>query len=245
MIDDGSTDGTADMVSMKVPPDKLTILSGNGTWWWAGSLQQGIDWLKGHDIYDSDVVLIINDDTTFGKEFLEQGVRFIMEHPDTLLLAQNLDPETGNILESGVRLDWLWLGMSCQTANSSEEINCLSTRGLFLSFRALLKTGDFHPVLLPHYYSDYEYTMRSINKGMRLCTIPEVHLVVNEATTGVRRSGNRNFLDEWQTMFSKRCTYNPVYTTIFIFFSCPFRRMVSAILRVWVGTVKRLVESLI
>ena len=42
LIDDGSTDGTADMVSMKVPPDKLTILSGNGTWWWAGSLQQGM-----------------------------------------------------------------------------------------------------------------------------------------------------------------------------------------------------------
>ncbi|MEO8935379.1 MAG: glycosyltransferase, partial [Burkholderiaceae bacterium] len=37
LIDDGSTDGTAEMVAALLP-GRLTILTGTGDWWWGGSL---------------------------------------------------------------------------------------------------------------------------------------------------------------------------------------------------------------
>ena len=37
LIDDGSNDGTADMVKESIP--SVTVLRGIGDWWWAGSLQ--------------------------------------------------------------------------------------------------------------------------------------------------------------------------------------------------------------
>ena len=43
LIDDGPTDGTADMVRSEI--SKLTVLCGIGSWWWAGALHQGYRWL--------------------------------------------------------------------------------------------------------------------------------------------------------------------------------------------------------
>lgn len=50
LIDDGSTDGTADMVRAKIK--EISVIKGDGNWWWAGSLQQGIDWLKKRRVSD-------------------------------------------------------------------------------------------------------------------------------------------------------------------------------------------------
>ena len=44
LIDDGSTDGTDQMVRERI--ENLTVIRGNGDWWWAGSLQQGFNYLK-------------------------------------------------------------------------------------------------------------------------------------------------------------------------------------------------------
>src|SRR5262245_50993659 len=63
LIDDGSTDGTAEMAREVFPT--LMVLRGNGDWWWAGSLQQGIEWLRQREATAEDVVLMINDDVTF------------------------------------------------------------------------------------------------------------------------------------------------------------------------------------
>jgi glycosyltransferase involved in cell wall biosynthesis len=44
LIDDGSTDGTEQVVRERV--ENLTVIRGNGNWWWAGCLQQGFNFLK-------------------------------------------------------------------------------------------------------------------------------------------------------------------------------------------------------
>ena len=44
LVDDGSIDGTEEMVRSQI--ESLTVIKGNGNWWWAGGLQQGVDWLK-------------------------------------------------------------------------------------------------------------------------------------------------------------------------------------------------------
>ena len=39
LIDDGSTDGTADAVKAILPD--TVVITGQGNWWWGGGLQQG------------------------------------------------------------------------------------------------------------------------------------------------------------------------------------------------------------
>jgi len=242
LIDDGSTDGTADMVRSLVAAEKLTVIKGKGNWWWAGSLQQGIDRLKKRDVKASDIVLMINDDVTFGPEFLEKGADFLKRFPESLLLARFYDEEQRKVVETGVKADLKRI--SFVDADTSEEINCLSTRGLFMAWDVLRRMGTFHPIMLPHYGSDYEFTMRAVKKGLEMKTDLEVFLIPDHSATGVREYEADSFADEIKVMFSKRCTYNPVYWTSLILLAFPVRFMAPNILRVWSGAVWRLLKSL-
>lgn len=70
LIDDGSKDGTAEMVLSYLP--QTVLIQGDGNLWWAGSLQKGYEWLMRY-ADDTDICLIINDDTVFDRNFLSTG----------------------------------------------------------------------------------------------------------------------------------------------------------------------------
>jgi len=234
LIDDGSTDSTDEMVRELVSPGKLTVIKGKGNWWWAGSLQQGIDWLKKHNVRSSDIILMINDDVTFEPNFLENGVDFLKRHFESLLLARFYDEEQGKVVETGVKADLQRLNFV--VADSPECINCLSTRGLFIRWEILQKVGGFHPVLLPHYWSDYEFTIRAKRKGMHLETCSEVYLIANLRNTGLHflDMGKYPNLGEFlKDFFSKRSIPNPIYRTTFVMLACPPSSVLSNSLRTW------------
>src|ERR1700751_1054488 len=63
LVDDGSTDGTADAVLSELPNTK--VIRGDGNLWWGGGLQAGVDYLKQSCVDSDPIVLMINDDTIF------------------------------------------------------------------------------------------------------------------------------------------------------------------------------------
>jgi len=242
LIDDGSTDGTAEMVKNRV--EKVTIIRGNGSWWWAGSLHQGYNWLRSNKIGGDDVVLIMNDDTTFGKDFLAIGVGILSQHSNALLGSQAYSLQDQRLIDSGVHVDWEHF--SFMQAQSPEEINCLSTRGLFLYACDFLKLGGFFPRFLPHYSSDYEFTMRAHHKGMKLITDPSLRLNEDENTTGQRIFESKSTTTHIKEVFAKGSVRNPVYATNFILLACPWRWKAKNIFRIWYGIfnggVKRMLK---
>lgn len=235
LIDDGSTDGTADMVKEYIP--SATVLRGNGNWWWAGSLQQGLNWLKKNPPKPSDIIVMINDDVTFKPEFLEKGVSYLRQSPQTLLLARFYDIELDKVVETGVSADFR--RMHFVDAECQEAINCLPTRGLFLSWDACEMIGGFYPLVLPHYGSDYEFTIRAGRKGYALRTSPEIYLIPDLESTGVRNVAN---VVNIKMLFSKRCTMNPVYWTSFILLSFPAYWIPINIARVWINAIKIMIK---
>lgn len=219
LIDDGSTDGTEQMVRQRI--DNLTIISGNGYWWWAGCLEQGFNYLKNKGISYTDSVLIINDDVAFGNDFLEKGVSILEKYQQTLLLAQFQDDKKLPPKETGVHADLEKLSFSI--ASSPKDINCLSTRGLFLKWRTFLDIGGFHPRILPHYWSDYEFTIRAHKKGYKCLTSPDVFLSPNLEETGREVPDYSCYVKLLSSLFSKKTIANPIYQIIFILLVCPIR----------------------
>ena len=242
LIDDGSTDGTEEMVRERITPEKFTVIKGKGNWWWAGSLQQGINWLKRKPLRPSDVVLIINDDINYGPDFLKNGINFLKRFPNALLLARFYDVERGKVVESGVHADFRHLNFT--VAGSSKDINCLSTRGLFMTWEVFEKIGGFYPVILPHYGSDYEFTLRARRKGYSLMTDSEVYVVPDLTKTGIRKFKENKFRDEVSMLFSKKCTMNPVYWTSFILLASPARWVPLNLAKVWGRAIWRILKSI-
>ena len=234
LVDDGSTDNTEAMVRSQIK--SLTVLKGKGNWWWAGSLQQGINWLKSNAINASDIVLMSNDDVTFDKFFLEKAIAILSYKQHSLLQALSFSKKTGRLVDAGVKADLK--GLKFQQTLTPREINCLTTRSLFMKFSDLLKIGNFYPRFLPHYLSDFEFTIRAHNKGLKLLTHPELKVIVDENTTGFLQTGFEKLKSDRlgffiKKYFSKKSKSNPIYFTVFVLLTCPKIWIPLNIAKVW------------
>ena len=230
LLDDGSTDGTADWVKQALP--NVTVIQGNGTWWWGGALHAGREWLIQQKFDSEKLVMIINDDTIIAPDFLENGVKALGSRPRSILFARNYSFKTGALLDAGVFADWKNLYFTCEIEAS--QVNCLSSRGLLLRVSDLIAIGGFYPTLLPHYGSDYEYTYRASRAGYRLFTAPEFRLSFDESTTGLQVIEAQGVMDFLKKSFSKRSPKNPLMWTAFILIACPWQWKLHNLMRVWV-----------
>lgn len=241
LIDDGSEDNTEEMVKSKV--SKLTVLRGKGYWWWAGSLQRGLEWLKENNTDDNALILLINDDVCFSPDYLELACKVMANKKGKLVLSRFKSTQNDSVIETGVCADLKML--SFKVAEIGEKINCLSTRGLFAHWKDIVAIGDFHTTLLPHYLSDYEFTIRAHSKGLGCETSANLLIEPNDETTGYHKINEEYFIDFMKKYFSKKSTGNPIYWTVFVFLTSDYLWMIPNLIRVWYIAVKAIFQSLL
>lgn len=239
LVDDGSKDGTAEMVSSIIP--SATILRGTGHWWWAGSLEQARRWLVRQPPVPGDLVLIANDDTTFAPDFLASARALMEREPRILLLARPISAQTGESAALGASVNWRKL--SFKPALAPEDVDVFPTRGLFLRRLDFIDLGRFHAVLLPHYLSDYEFTLRAARRGFELRTDPNVQLVMDEAATGIRTLDLTSPGAYLRSVLSIKATKNPFYWSTFVILASPRRLIPRNLLRVWGRFISGLVQA--
>lgn len=240
LVDDGSTDGTAEAVLRTIPG--TVVVRGTGDWWWARSLQRGLDWVAAQHPAPDDVVLFINDDVSFGPRFLESALESMRGRERTMILARFAsEAATGVTLETGVHADFGRL--TFETAESQSSINCLSTRGLFARWEDVEIIGGFRPTILPHYLSDYEYTIRAHRRGIRCATDDRVALVPRLDTTGIHSFEGLSLRSVIPILFSRRSSENPLAWTAFVIVASPWQWKVVNVYRVWRRVLSVLIRS--
>lgn len=239
LIDDGSTDGTAEMVQERI--SSLTIIKGRGDWWWGGSLHQGYLWLKSQNVPASSVVLIINDDAIFDDNYLQTAVSILNNRQRTLLISNAYGEVNRKLFDGGIHADWKRLRFSLET--NPDNINCASTRGLFLYVSDFINIGGFYPHLLPHYASDYEFTVRAYNKGYTFVVDEHLKLYANESTTGIFNfKSEKSYGDFLKHLFSKKYTLHPLYYSNFIMLACPWPWKVFHVFILWLSSLWKIVK---
>ena len=240
LVDDGSTDGTEEMVRSKVR--SLTVIKGKGDWWWAGGLQQGINWLKHNDVKGSDIVLMVNDDIIFDRFFLEKGVNLLKMKQHSLLKTQVFEIKSGRLFTMLSKANVN--NLTFQKANSLEEINCCDTRGLFLKISDLINIGNFYPKLLPHYLSDCEFTIRAHRKGLKIYVHPELKAFIDEEIqySELNFFKNADFLTFVKKYFSNKYPGNPLAWTAFALIVSPKFLIPLNLARIWKEVIHKIVK---
>lgn len=168
VIDDGSTDGTVEMLKYEFP--EVQILEGDGTLWWTTAINLGIKYAL---VNNAEYILTLNNDTVANEKFLEN----LMKYASPCIIQGALwKDDQNNIVDGGTKKIIWTLDISEKIKNtlSSEEVFGLkkithySGRGLFIHKSIFSKIGLFDSKYFPHYYADTDFTMRAIKKGIRI-----------------------------------------------------------------------------
>lgn len=219
LIDDGSTDGTATMVTDQI--SNAVVLTGRGDWWWAGSVAAGLDWLQKRKTNPDDIILIANDDIEFDQNFLADGIKILRNSSRSLLSFWCYGKQSGKLLDRGTTIDWEHF--TFRIAQPSDVISCLSTKGLLGTVKDVLSVGPLKPLFLKHYLADCEFTIRALRSGVKLVCSPAPTIRVDEETTGYHCYSSQSLIQFIKIMFSPKCSQNPIAWFFFICFTCPWQ----------------------
>jgi hypothetical protein len=158
-----------------------------------------------------------------------------------LLISNAYGEVSRQLFDGGIHADWKRLKFLLDT--NPDKINCASTRGLFLSVSDFLNIGGFYPHILPHYASDYEFTVRAYNKGYALVADEHLKLYANESATGIYNFKNeKTYGDFLKHLFSKKYTLHPIYYSNFILLACPWPWKIFHLLIFWLSSLWKIVK---
>ncbi len=207
VVDDGSSDGTAAAVTAKFP--QTTVLGGDGSLWWTGAVNKGIQYALTHGC---EAVCLVNNDNTFAADFLSRLVACMRESSADAVCARVIDRTNGRIFfAGGIFHPWRGLRMRRtepgKDTREENEIAWCGGMGLLISADALRSYGAFDERTFPHYYADADFCLRLRKRGGRLVYCPHALVLNDTQSSGVSHRSGR-FADLAATLFSRRSHLN-------------------------------------
>jgi GT2 family glycosyltransferase len=224
IIDDGSNDGTSEILSHEFP--EVSVIKGDGNLFWTASINLGIAYsLKN----GADHILTMNNDTTVDSEFLEKMIYWNNKRPNALLGALEIDSVTRKPHYGGELINWLADGstylleeLKPEEQNGLHEVSLYPARGLFIPRVVFEKIGLFEENKLPHYMADYDFTLQARKAGFKVFCNYDAHVYTYPEESGDfdnRKSKNlRNYINH---LFGIKGGANLKNYTIYVFRNCP------------------------
>lgn len=165
VVDDGSSDGTSQMVRHEFP--EAVLLSGDGSLWWSGATNLGAAYALQSG---ASHILCLNDDTVPADDFLERLMETGSQFPDALVGAAAVDASTGNPCFTGECARWLTAGFrpAGRAGQRIVEVSHAPGRGLLIPAAVFQRIGFFDAVHFPMAGADYDFTQRARRAGYRV-----------------------------------------------------------------------------
>ncbi|MCS7051128.1 MAG: glycosyltransferase family 2 protein [Thermomicrobium sp.] len=168
LVDDGSSDGTADAVREAFP--SVIIIEGHGSLYWAGAMAVAE---KHAIVLAPDYLLWLNDDVTLDEDAIERLLDTSSRWPNAIVVGALRDPDSCALTYSGVvRSRWHPLRTSLvgpsEQALEADTFNgnvVLVPRVVYASLGGI--DGAFS-----HAQADFDYGLRARRAGFRVVVAP-------------------------------------------------------------------------
>ena len=188
VADGGLTDGSTESIRAAFPD--VVVLTAKEELWWAGSMAAGIDYALHESRSDTDLVLMMNNDTEIPADYVSTLVA-ASQHFDAAVgsLIVNSRDET-HVLDAGEYVRWSPYSFPVKTVLDPAERFCgdvdvLPGRGSLVPLRMIRAAGNVDARRFPHYLADYEFFYRLKRQGFRLGVCYETTLRAQSRKQGL------------------------------------------------------------
>lgn len=224
IVDDGSTDGTEEMLKTEFP--EVDILKGDGNLFWTAGVNMGLR----HALKQgSEVFMTMNNDVVTDEQLIEKMIYWHRQKPEALIGALELDAFTKKPIFGGERLNWK-LNKIDQVLEKLPESNRrglhavthLPGRGLLIPKIVFEKIGLFDEDRFPHYIADYDFTHTARRAGFELFVNYDAKLLTYPEESGERQlRSNKSFKNYYKHLFDLKGGGNLRDFTRFTLKNCP------------------------
>lgn len=228
VVDDGSTDGTAEFVRIEHP--RVTVLRGDGNLWWSGAINAGCRRAIEHG---ADVVVLFNNDNvecSAGAVAHLAGLAWATGDFISAVALVEQGNDTRLILHAGGSLDWAGRGQQLrETGNAfvadDEVQECDWLPGTALAIRTDVFTtlGGADACHFPQYRGDIDLTLRARGSGRRCLVLRDVWVLNDKRQAGFRFDAPLSLGRVAAGLVSLRSPYNLREAVRFAIRHCPPR----------------------
>jgi len=242
IVDDGSTDGTSEMIKKDFP--EVILLKEKGDLWWAKATNIGVRYALKED---TDYIMTLNDDTLPNEDFIEKMYYWIEKEPNILLGALAIENETGEIVYGGEMHHWsngkstyLLDLLSEDEYMGIHKVNIFPGRGLLTPSIVFQKIGFYDSKNFPQTMADNDFAFRAVNHGYDIYINYDAKIKIfsNEsAVSNIWKTRSlKNYFDH---LFNKRGGGNLIFFTKIALKNCPKKYLIQYLLR---GLSKRVLS---
>ncbi len=206
-------------------PDYVLLVRESPTKWWTAAVNSGISYALEHpDMSNQDIILLQNDDSIFGPDFINRLVS-IAGSEQAVVGGVAIDATTRRILHANLKFNkrraaYEYLHYDQPISDLTDrlyESDVLKGRGAAYPVRVVQQIGLLDE-RLPQYKSDHEWAHRAKTMGFGVYVTPGA---ISETVLDTQEQVSRvsPFLSFWRVLFSRRSPKN-VVDTVKYFFIC-------------------------
>lgn len=204
IIDDGSSDGTAEMLANEFP--EVHVIKGDGNLWWTAATNHGVKYALENN---ADYVLTLNNDTIATEDFLEKMIYWAAKTPNSLLGALALNARTEEIIYGGEIINWKFANskflldiLPREKWHGLHEVTHFPGRGLLIPIEVFSKVGLYDEKHFPHYAADYDFTHRAIRAGFKAyCNFDAKLFIYPEVSGDAENRKKKSFKNYYKHLF--------------------------------------------
>jgi GT2 family glycosyltransferase len=174
VIDDGSTDGTNEMIKKQFA--NVEIIQGDGNLWWTGSINKGIKHVLDF-CNPEDYILVLNNDLIVPPNYIANIKEASKLFPNALIGSLVADINCKDIIVSGgVQIDWKtakWMNLNSGISRISlpsdfnVEVSTLTGRGVLIPTNVFREIGLYDEEHILQ-CGDTELPIRASKAGYKL-----------------------------------------------------------------------------
>ena len=200
VIDDGSTDGSAQWIEKHYA--KTVILKGDGTLWWSGGINKGIEYALNQPMTSH--ILMWNNDIFIKSDYLFNLYNALIHYPDNTLIGSKIyfadDPSTiwvmGGIFnrKTGKKYIHGTLQTDSPKYNIPFQADWLTGMGTIVHRNVFEKIGLMDAQNFPQYHGDSDFTLRANLAGYKLLVLPQLCIWNDKSNSGMHHNNSIRML---------------------------------------------------